>query len=98
MSKCDLASLENVVDANTLDVLRRTVGCMTTAQRQEIAIDKNDIILSFPYDVKFITEQVQQSDGVLNRKYFVEITMVYHVLNGLKELTDKDIDLPWNTL
>lgn len=94
LSDCDLASLENLVEGNTLDILRRNVGCMSYSQRQEIAVDKDDIILSFPYDVQFITEQIQQN-GVQCKKYSVEIMMVYHVLNGLKELSDKDIDLPW---
>lgn len=50
------------------------------AQRNQLAVDKDDVYFCFPYQIGIMFDE--SSDSV--QKRWVEITMVYHVLRGKK--------------
>lgn len=49
----DVKSLHGLVSAEALGELQRAVGSMSMAQRNEILIKKDDIYLTFPYQVRY---------------------------------------------
>lgn len=108
----DVKSLHGLVSAEALGELQRTVGNMSMAQRNEILIKKEDIYLTYPYQVgkhfsvisgcQFIFDWNIQVGIMFDetneeiQKRWVEITMVFHVLRGLKEMQDEGIVPPLN--
>lgn len=51
MSSGDIKRLDGLVSDDALTELEATVNRMSVAQRNEIAVIKDDIYLSFPYQV-----------------------------------------------
>ncbi|KAJ4434541.1 hypothetical protein ANN_23103 [Periplaneta americana] len=91
LSRGDFAALENMVTQDALQEVKRNLSTFSMLQRQELALLKDDIYFSFPYQIG-----VMFSDDDKNQQRFVEITMCYHVLQGLKDLTQQGITPPLN--
>ncbi|XP_075986196.1 m-AAA protease-interacting protein 1, mitochondrial-like [Anticarsia gemmatalis] len=81
----DFKSLEGIVEKDAIDALKTAVSKLSVSQRQLLSIEKDDIFYAFPYQVGVMFDD---SD-----KRWVEITMCYHVLRGLKHMKDSG-DLP----
>lgn len=48
----ELKSLDGLVDRQTLNDLKNTIGKMSVAQRYDLMVQKEDIYFSFPYQVR----------------------------------------------
>ncbi|KAJ8958648.1 hypothetical protein NQ318_016373 [Aromia moschata] len=88
----DLKSLEGLVTNDIIPTLQKTLSLMTLSQREQIAINVDDIYFSFPYQVGIIFND--EDDKV--QKRFVEITMVYHSLKGLSVMRSRGEEPPLN--
>ncbi|XP_021913470.1 uncharacterized protein LOC110826789 isoform X2 [Zootermopsis nevadensis] len=51
LSRGDFAALENMVTQDTLQVVKRNISTFTLHQRQELALSKEDVYFSFPYQI-----------------------------------------------
>ncbi|XP_049962471.1 uncharacterized protein LOC126482399 isoform X1 [Schistocerca serialis cubense] len=91
LPKGDFENLEGLVHEDTIKELKKNITSFSLKHRQELAVNKEDIYFSFPYQIG-----VMFSDDDENQKRFVEITMVYHVLRGLQELKEQGIVPPMN--
>ncbi|XP_063698463.1 m-AAA protease-interacting protein 1, mitochondrial [Culicoides brevitarsis] len=80
-SGTDLDSLRGLVTQDALNEIKNSVSRMSVAQRNKLAVDKEDIYFCFPYQVGIMFDE---TDSV--QKRWVEITMVYHVHRGVAEL------------
>ncbi|XP_013147843.1 PREDICTED: uncharacterized protein C2orf47 homolog, mitochondrial [Papilio polytes] len=89
LQKSDFQSLEGLVEKDAIASLKNAVTKLSVSQRQLLPIDKEDIFYAFPYQVGVMFDE---SD-----KRWVEITMCYHVLKGLKQMQETG-DLPPITL
>lgn len=92
LATLDVHSLAGLVATEAIDELRGTTARMSVAQRNEIPINKDDIYLSFPYQVGIIFDESNEE----RQKRWVEITMVFHVLRGLQEMRENGIVPPLN--
>lgn len=94
----DVSGLNGLVDQETADAIQKATSRMSVAQRNEINVSKDDIFFSFPYQVGIMFDDDENDDDATNRnqKRFVEITMVYHVLRGLKEMRERGESPPLN--
>lgn len=106
----EFQSLDGLVSSDALDELKKNLSVMSMSQRNEIAVIKDDIYFSFPYQVsksfdirrlsinlRFLKVGIifDESNERLQKR-FVEITMVFHVLRGLKEMQDNGTPPPLN--
>ncbi|XP_028031208.1 m-AAA protease-interacting protein 1, mitochondrial-like isoform X1 [Bombyx mandarina] len=89
LQNSDFKTLEGLVDKDAINALKTAVSQLSVSQRQLLAIEKEDIFYAFPYQVGVIFDD---SD-----KRWVEITMCYHVLRGLKNMKESG-DMPPITL
>lgn len=92
LATLDVHSLAGLVASEAIDELHGTIARMSVAQRNEIAINKEDIYLSFPYQVGIMFDETNDE----RQKRWVEITMVFHVLRGLQEMRANGIVPPLN--
>ncbi|XP_058449854.1 m-AAA protease-interacting protein 1, mitochondrial [Malaya genurostris] len=92
LSGGELKNLEGLVDRQTLQDLKDSVGKMSVAQRYDLMVDKKDIYFSFPYQVGVMFDEEDEQ----SQKRFVEITMVFHVLKGLKGMVERGEAIPLN--
>ncbi|KAG4072872.1 hypothetical protein HA402_002615 [Bradysia odoriphaga] len=88
----ELQSLDGLVSTEAQDELKKNLSVMSVSQRNEVAVNKDDIYFTFPYQVGVIFDESNESV----QKRFVEITMVFHVLRGLKEMQDSGNPPPLN--
>lgn len=86
----DFKSLDGMVVPEALETLKTNIQRMSVAQRNEIAVNQEEVYFSFPYEVGVFDGEDDEN------QQFVEITMVYHSLKGLKELHDNNIGIPLN--
>lgn len=89
----DFDNLSELVVDDELDRVKEIVGQMSFSERSQLAIDKDDIYVAFPYHIKMY-ERTNPETKV--KRTSVKITMVYHVLRGLKELRESNADIPMN--
>lgn len=47
----EMNSLDGLVSTEALDELKKNISVMSVSQRNEIAVSKDDIYFSFPYQV-----------------------------------------------
>ncbi|KAF5280401.1 hypothetical protein FQR65_LT03210 [Abscondita terminalis] len=92
LSEGNLKALKGLVASEALPDLQKSVSLMSLAQREQLAIDIEDIYFSFPYQVGIIFNDEDGKD----HKRFVEITMVYHTLKGLSQMRSKGEEPPLN--
>lgn len=64
---------------------------MSMKQRHEIECLKDDVYFSFPYQIGIMFDESEQV-----QRRFVEITMVYHVLKGVKEMAEREQSISLN--
>lgn len=88
----EFKNLEGLVDRQTLNELKSSLEKMSVAQRYELMILKEDIYFSFPYQVGVMFDEEDEA----SQKRFVEITMVFHVLKGLKGMVERGETIPLN--
>ncbi|XP_055544064.1 m-AAA protease-interacting protein 1, mitochondrial [Wyeomyia smithii] len=88
----ELKNLEGLVERPVINDLKSSVGKMSVAQRYDLMVDKEDIYFSFPYQVGVMFDEEDQD----SQKRFVEITMVFHVLKGLKGMVERGEPIPLN--
>lgn len=88
----DIDSLQGLVSDEALEEIKQSVSAMNMKQRYEIECRKGDIYFSFPYQVGIMFDE---SNKEVQRRW-VEITMVYHVLKGAKEMADRNEQIPMN--
>lgn len=91
----DLDNLRGLVNANELERVKEILEQMTMAQRSELAIVKDDVYFAFPYDVVITEIEDDDSEGE-NKRVFAEVLVVFHVLRGLKQLRESDVEIPLN--
>jgi len=77
--------LEGLVTAEAIAEVQRKHSKLNLAQRQNVAIQSEDIYFAFPYEVGIM---IEDSESV--EKRFVEITMCCHCLLGLGQLKQVD--------
>ncbi|XP_041971432.1 uncharacterized protein LOC121727589 [Aricia agestis] len=85
LQNSDFKKLDGLVDGEALAALKTAVSKLSVSQRQLLAVNKEDIFYAFPYQVGVIFDDAD--------KRWVEITMCYHVMKGLKQMKESD-DLP----
>ncbi|KAJ6632718.1 m-AAA protease-interacting protein 1, mitochondrial [Pseudolycoriella hygida] len=88
----ELNSLDGLVSPEALNEIKRNFSVMSVGQRNEIAINKEDIYFGFTYQVGVIFDESIETV----QKRFVEITVVFHVLRGLQKMRDDDAAIPLN--
>ncbi|XP_052869053.1 m-AAA protease-interacting protein 1, mitochondrial [Anopheles cruzii] len=84
--------LEGLVDRTALNDVKQSLSKMSVAERYDIAVDKEDVYFSFPYQVGIMFDESEDD----SQKRFVEITMVFHVLRGLKGMIERGEPVPLN--
>ncbi|XP_046398675.1 m-AAA protease-interacting protein 1, mitochondrial isoform X2 [Ischnura elegans] len=94
ISKGDWDALQELVVEGTIAEIRNSVSRFSVQQRQDLAVSKEDIYFSFPYQVGVMFDDEKEGDKPQRR--FVEITMCYHVLLGLKEMKAQNVTPPLN--
>lgn len=87
----DFENLKEFVDSDEVERVQEIIEKMNVTQRGELAIVKDDIYFSFPYDV-VITEKSENQ----TKRVFAEVLMVFHVLRGLQQLKDSNVDITMN--
>lgn len=106
----DWDGLKGIVSEDVMPELRENLSKMTVAQRSQVAIAKDDIYLTFPYQVKdlLIISTTHLTNNVFPPqigiifddesalKRIVEITMVFHTIKGLKEILNRGEQIPMN--
>lgn len=70
--------------------MRQIVGPMTSEQRKEISVQRDDIQWAFPYEIQFITKENRETKKV---RFFVEILVVFHMYKG-EDLEFSDVMRP----
>ncbi|XP_063971883.1 uncharacterized protein LOC135159771 [Diachasmimorpha longicaudata] len=89
LSKENYEALEELVTPDVIQQLRQKICTLAPAQKDLIAVRKEDIYGQFPYTVQMLYE----GEGD-NKKAYAEILVVYYSLRGLKELIEKNINPP----
>ncbi|VVC86891.1 m-AAA protease-interacting protein 1, mitochondrial [Leptidea sinapis] len=89
LQNSEFKALDELVEKDALCTLKSAISRLSVSQRQLLGINKEDIFYAFPYQVGVIFDD--------SEKRWVEITMCYHVLRGLKQMKDSG-DLPPITL
>uniref|UniRef100_A0A2M3ZJG9 Putative c2orf47 protein mitochondrial n=1 Tax=Anopheles braziliensis TaxID=58242 RepID=A0A2M3ZJG9_9DIPT len=84
--------LEGLVDRVALNDVKQSLSKMSVAERYDIRVDKEDVYFSFPYQVGVMFDESEDD----SQKRFVEITMVFHVLRGLKGMIERGETVPLN--
>uniref|UniRef100_A0A182KCA5 Tim44-like domain-containing protein n=1 Tax=Anopheles christyi TaxID=43041 RepID=A0A182KCA5_9DIPT len=93
LSGGEVKQLEGLVDQAALTNLKQSLAKMSVAERYDIQVEKEDVYFSFPYQVGVMFDE---SDDANTQKRFVEITMVFHVLKGLKGMIERGETVPLN--
>lgn len=88
----DFAHLGNLVSSEALNELKPVIQKLSVSQRRQLEVKESDIYLTFPYQIGIMFDE----DNKEVQKRFVEITMVFHVLRGLREMRESGEEIPWN--
>jgi hypothetical protein len=86
----DVKSLDGLVTKDVQPSLQRATSLMSLSQREQIAVNVEDIYFSFPYQVGIMFNEDN------DQKRFVEITMVFHALRGLSLMKARGEEPPLN--
>ncbi|RZC41529.1 C2orf47 -like protein, mitochondrial [Asbolus verrucosus] len=86
----DIKSLNGLVTSDVIPALQRAASLMSLSQREQIAVDIEDIYFGFPYQVGVIFNEEN------DQKRFVEVTMVFHALRGLSIMKARGEEPPLN--
>ncbi|XP_061396826.1 m-AAA protease-interacting protein 1, mitochondrial [Musca vetustissima] len=88
----DFAHLGNLVSEEALNELKPVIQKLSVSQRRQLEVKESDIYLTFPYQIGIMFDEENKDV----QKRWVEITMVFHVLRGLKEMRESGEEIPWN--
>uniref|UniRef100_A0A182M7X0 Juvenile hormone esterase binding protein n=1 Tax=Anopheles culicifacies TaxID=139723 RepID=A0A182M7X0_9DIPT len=88
----EVKQLEGLVDRAAIADLKQSISKMSVAERYDIQVVKEDVYFSFPYQVGVMFDESNDD----SQKRFVEITMVFHVLKGLKGMIERGETVPLN--
>jgi len=88
----EIKALEGLVAPDILPKLQSSIALMSLPQREQIAINKDDIYFSFPYQVGVIFDEEEGKD----QRRYVEVTMVFHTLRGLSIMRSRGEEPPIN--
>uniref|UniRef100_A0A182PCA5 Tim44-like domain-containing protein n=1 Tax=Anopheles epiroticus TaxID=199890 RepID=A0A182PCA5_9DIPT len=88
----EVKHLDGLVDRAALTDLKQSIAKMSVAERYDLQVEKEDIYFSFPYQVGVMFDESDDD----SQKRFVEITMVFHVLRGLKGMIERGETVPLN--
>ncbi|XP_013117520.1 m-AAA protease-interacting protein 1, mitochondrial [Stomoxys calcitrans] len=88
----DFAHLTNLVSSDALNELKPVIQKLSMSQRRQLEVKESDIYLTFPYQIGIMFDE----DNKDAQKRWVEITMVFHVLRGLREMRESGEEIPWN--
>ncbi|XP_049277363.1 m-AAA protease-interacting protein 1, mitochondrial [Anopheles funestus] len=88
----EVKQLEGLVDRAAIADLKQSISKMSVAERYDVQVDKEDVYFSFPYQVGVMFDESNDD----SQKRFVEITMVFHVLRGLKGMIERGETVPLN--
>ncbi|XP_008210384.1 uncharacterized protein LOC100116759 [Nasonia vitripennis] len=91
LAREDYDSIQDLVDKETLAKTRQKISTLTAEQKQLIEIHKDDIYLTFPYQVGIMFD----NDDKANQR-FVEIMVIFHSLRGLKRMRAENKEPPLN--
>ena len=80
--------MTDFVTGDALAELRETFANMTPQERELIAVNKDDVVVAFPYQIGIIHDVDEDSKQM---KRFIEITMVYHVAENFNEFQKKEM-------
>lgn len=86
--------MKELVDSEELKRVQAIIEPMTLAQRNELAINKNDILQTFGTDVVITENGGGDSDGDTKRT-FVEVTVIFNTLKGLQQLNSQSPPEPF---
>ncbi|XP_059620383.1 m-AAA protease-interacting protein 1, mitochondrial [Phlebotomus argentipes] len=92
LSEGDTVGLSDWVAQECVGELNNSLRGMSVAQRHEIRVIKEDVYFSFPYQVGVIFDE-GSSDA---QKRWVEITMIFHALRGLRDMQERGESPPIN--
>lgn len=92
MAGAETKQLEGLVDRVALNDVKQSLSKMSVAERYDIRVDKEDVYFSFPYQIGVMFDESEDD----SQKRFVEITMVFHVLRGLKGMIERGETVPLN--
>ncbi|XP_045136619.1 m-AAA protease-interacting protein 1, mitochondrial-like [Portunus trituberculatus] len=81
LSKGNFESLEGLVTSPSLEEIKKNFAHFSLKQRLDLAVEKEDIFFSFPYQIGMIFT----NEGTTHERIFVEITMCYHIFRGFQE-------------
>lgn len=81
LSKGNFEALEGLVTPPSLEEIKRNLSHFSLKQRLDLAVEKEDIFFSFPYQIGMMFT----NEGTTNERIFVEITMCYHVFRGFQD-------------
>nr|UQI50363.1 juvenile hormone esterase binding protein [Callinectes toxotes] len=81
LSKGNFESLEGLVTSPSLEEIKQNFAHFSLKQRLDLAVEKEDIFFSFPYQIGMIFT----NEGTTHERIFVEITMCYHIFRGFQD-------------
>ncbi|XP_075165073.1 m-AAA protease-interacting protein 1, mitochondrial [Haematobia irritans] len=88
----DFAHLTNLVSSDAINELKPVIQKLSVSQRKQLEVKESDIYLTFPYQIGIMFDEENKDV----QKRWVEITMVFHVLRGLREMRESGEEIPWN--
>jgi len=86
LSDGDFNGLEDIVSPCAITELKTALSQMSLSQRSELKVSKEDIYFAFPYQVGVMFDESNEKI----QKRWVEITMIFHVFRGLKDIQEKN--------
>ncbi|XP_014230529.1 uncharacterized protein LOC106654908 [Trichogramma pretiosum] len=88
----DYDSISDLVSGDCLQKLRQKISSLTPQQRFLIAVEKEDIYITFPYDIEVISGR----DHNGQEYKFGEVMFIFHSLRGLNRMRLENREPPLN--
>uniref|UniRef100_A0A1A9WI77 Tim44-like domain-containing protein n=1 Tax=Glossina brevipalpis TaxID=37001 RepID=A0A1A9WI77_9MUSC len=93
LMNADFAGLQDLVTPEALAELKPVIQKLSVSQRRQLEVQESDVYLMFPYQVGIMFDEGNEHEI---QKRWVEITMVFHILRGLREIQESGEEMPWN--
>ncbi|GAB0087862.1 m-AAA protease-interacting protein 1, mitochondrial [Sergentomyia squamirostris] len=94
LSDGDTVDVTDCLSTECAEEIKKSLRSMSVAQRNEIKVIKEDVYFSFPYQVGIIFDD--ESGDSAAQKRWVEITMIFHALRGLRDMQERGESPPLN--
>ncbi|XP_055692669.1 m-AAA protease-interacting protein 1, mitochondrial [Lutzomyia longipalpis] len=95
LSDGDTTDLTDLLSRECATEITASIRKMSVAQRHEIRVIKEDVYFSFPYQVGIIFDD-DSGEETAAQKRWVEITMIFHALRGLRDMQERGETPPIN--